>query len=428
MDLNMFDPAVMSNPYPIYASLRKQAPIVWSSALGAWMVTAYDEAVAVLQDHWAFSNQDRGCSCGAIREATLSYDLGNSAAQVLTSPTMLNTDPPDHTILRSLASKAFTPRAVTLLELRMREITEQLLPALTDGTAFDVVDVLAYPLPVIMIAEMLGIPPEDRDSFKRWSDDIISVNETSKPDDVARVRVSNQDLRRYLSGIIEERRRIPREDLISRLLEAMVGNERFGQEALVDMCILLLVSGNETTTNLISSALLALARAPAQRQKLLGDPTLLPTAVEEFLRFDGPVQIVPRIAARDVVMGDTAIAEGSMVLVMLAAADRDPARFENPDALDVTRTDNPHIAFGRGIHYCLGGPLARLEGRIALAAFLRRFPRFELASPSSPLEYGSSFVLRGLRRLDIAGYHEQRRIPARREAVLPSVFGEPCGW
>jgi cytochrome P450 len=411
VDFNMFDPAVMSNPYPMYALLRKQAPLVWSPTLSAWLVTAYDEAVAVLQDHGSFSNQDRGCSCGAIRETAILDDcgtvsnqgLGNTAAELFASPSMLNADPPDHTNLRGLASKAFTPRAVALLEPRMRQVTEELLSPLAGGTAFDVVNALAYPLPVIMIAEMLGIPPADRDSFKRWSDDVVSLNETSGPEDVARVQASNQELRRYLGEVIDHRRTAPREDLISRFLEAMVGNEWFCQDTLVDMCVLLLVSGNETTTNLISSALLALARAPAQRQKLLDDPTLLPTAVEEFLRFDGPVQIAPRIAARDVVIGNAAIAAGEMVLVMLAAADRDPARFDSPDALDVMRVENPHIAFGRGVHYCLGGPLARLEGRIALDAFLRRFPHFELASPHDPLEYGSSFVLRGLKRLEIAG-------------------------
>jgi cytochrome P450 len=411
VDLNIFDPAVLSNPYPIYAALRKQAPIVWSPTLRAWLVTAYDEAVAVLQDHCAFSNQDRGCSCGAIREVALADDHwmfstqghGNTAAEAFTSPTMLNADPPDHTKLRALASKAFTPRAIVLLEHRIRQLTEELLAPLTTGTAFDAVNVLAYPLPVIMIAELLGIPPEDHASFKRWSDSIVSLNETSSPEDAARVQASNQELRRYLSRVIDERRMAPRDDLISRFLEAMAGNAWFGQEALVDMCVLLLVSGNETTTNLIGNALLALAQAPAQRQTLLADPALLATAVEEFLRFDGPVQIAPRIAARDVVIGDTAIADGSLVLVMLAAADRDPARFDNPDALEVTRTDNPHIAFGRGVHYCLGGPLARLEGRIALDVFLRRFPHFELASRHNPLEYGSSFILRGLKRLDIVG-------------------------
>src|SRR6266540_1184494 len=217
----MFDPAVMSNPYPIYASLREQAPIVWSAGVGAWLVTAYDEAVAVLQDHRTFSNQDRGCSCGAIREVAMpsdgcapsNPDLGHTAVQAFASPTMLNADPPDHTNLRGLASTAFTPRAVALLEPRMREVVEELLSPLTTGAAFDAVNVLAYPLPVIMIAEMLGIPPEDRDSFKRWSDDVVSLNETSTPEDSMRVRGSDQELRRYLSEVIDERRRIPREDL-----------------------------------------------------------------------------------------------------------------------------------------------------------------------------------------------------------------------
>jgi cytochrome P450 len=411
MDFNMFDPEVMANPYPTYASLRKEAPILWSASLGAWLVTAYDEAAAILQDHSTFSNQDRGCSCGATSLVALPSDQwtfggqghGTAAGQSFTSPTMLNTDPPEHTKLRGLAAKAFTPRAVAQLERRVWEVADELLAPLTSGAAFDAVDALAAPLPVIMIAELLGIPSEDRASFKRWSNDIVSLNEMSTFRDIRRVRASDQELRCYLREVIDARRRSPKDDLISRFLAAMAGNEWFGEEALVDMCVLLLISGNETTTNLISSALLALAQAPAQRQKLAADTTLLPTAVEEFLRFDGPVQIVPRVAARDVVLGGTAICEGSMVMVMLAAADRDPARFDHPDVLDVTRADNPHIAFGRGIHSCLGGPLARLEGRIALEAFLRRFPHFELASPQEPLEYGPSFVLRGLKRLDIIG-------------------------
>lgn len=411
MDLNVFDSAVMANPYPTYAALRRQAPLVWSPMLDAWLVTAYDEAVAILQDHGDFSNQNRGCSCGALRPVALPLDIcaagtqecGTAAARACPAPTMLDADPPEHTRLRALASRAFTPRAVARMEARMRAVTEELLSPLTPGAAFDVVDVLAYPLPVIMIAELLGIPAEDRASFKRWSDDVVSLNETTCPAEAARIAVSDQELRRYLRAVIAERQRNPADDLISRFLEAMAGTTWFGADALVDMCVLLLVSGNETTTNLISSAVLALADAPAQRQKLLANPTLLPTAVEELLRFDGPVQVVPRVAARDVVLGATAIREGSMVMVMLAAADRDPARFDNPDVLDVTRADNPHIAFGRGIHYCLGGPLARLEGRVALEALLHRFPHFERATPNDPLEYGPSFVLRGLKRLEIVG-------------------------
>jgi cytochrome P450 len=411
MDLNMYDPAVMANPYPTYAALRQQGPLVWSPTLNGWLVTAYDEAVAILQDHGAFSNRDRGCSCGALRPVALpldscavgAQDCGTTAAQACPAPTMLDADPPEHTQLRALAARAFTPRAVALMETRMRAVTEELLSPLTPGTMFDVVDVLASPLPVITIAELLGVPADDRASFKRWSDDVVSLNETSGPAEVARAGASDQELRRYLRGVIAQRQQIPRDDLISRFLEAMEGDTWFDEDALVEMCVLLLVSGNETTTNLISSAVLALADAPDQRQMLLADPTLMPTAVEEFLRFDGPVQVVPRVATRDVVVGSTAICGGTMVMVMLAAADRDPARFAHPDVLDVTRADNPHIAFGRGIHYCLGGPLARLEGRVALEALLHRFPHFERAASVSSLEYGSSFVLRGLRRLDIVG-------------------------
>src|SRR2546427_2186257 len=233
---------------------------------------------------------------------------------------MLNSDPPNHTMLRGLASKAFTPGAVARLELRIRAIAEELLSPLTDGAVFDVVDVLAARLPVITMAHMLGISTDDHLSFKRWSDDIVSLNETTGPENAARARTSAQDLRRYLSRVVDERRAVPREDLISRFLEAIQGNDWFDEEALVDMCILLLVSGNQTTTNLISSAVLALAQAPVQRQRLLEEPTLLPAAVEEFLRFDGPVQMDPRVATCQVTIGDTAISAGSQVMVMLGAA------------------------------------------------------------------------------------------------------------
>jgi cytochrome P450 len=314
---------------------------------------------------------------------------------------MLNSDPPHHTALRGLASTAFTPGAVAQLEPRIRLVAEELLAPIAGKTTFDVVRTLAAPLPVITIAEMLGIPTEDHWSFKRWSDSITSLDEKTSPEHVAHAQSSALELRSYLRQVVDARRAAPREDLISRFVQAMEDNEWFGPDALVDMCILLMVSGSKTTTNLISSAVLALACAPVQRSRLVEDPALLPGAVEEFLRFDGPVQIDPRVATREVLVGETAISAGSKVLVMLAAANRDPARFENPATLDVARTENPHIAFGRGIHYCLGGPLARLEGRIAIEALLRRFPCFGLAGGNGALEYGPSFILRGLDRLDI---------------------------
>lgn len=392
MDLDIFDPAVKADPYPVYEALRAQGPVTWSPRLGAWLVLGYDAACAVLGDVQSFTNRRR--------ETRPRGDTAGDA-RAFSSPTMLNEEPPDHTRLRGLAARAFTPRSVALLEPRIRAITEELLAPFPCGSAFDVVDALAYPLPVIVIAEMLGIPPGDRDFFKRCSDNVVSLNETSTPEDVARVQASSRELREYLSGVIDERRTAPRDDLISRFLDAATEHPWFDDGALLDMCVLLLIAGNETTTNLISAAVLALARFPDQRRKLVEQPALMPAAVEEFLRFDGPVQLDPRIAARDATLDNATIPAGSVVHVVLTAANRDPAQFADPTSLDLTRATNPHIAFGRGIHFCLGAPLARLEARIALEALVRRFPHYELVA-SGPLEYGPSFILRGLRRLPIA--------------------------
>lgn len=386
---NILDPDIRPDPYPVYRAIRERGPVVQNPLLGFWMVLEYETAQTVLRDHETFSS---------VLETDPVLDF-------LGAPTMLFSDPPDHERLRGAVGRAFKARHVRALAPTIEEIVEELLTPLRDDPAapYDVIGELAYPLPVIVIAELLGIPPSDRDEFKTWSDGVVSLNRFAEadPDAVEEARRCADALRGYFADVIDERRRSPGDDLVTRMIEA---NEEgtVTDEEVMAACILLLVAGNETTTNLIGNAVLAFARHPDERRRVVEDPSLVRNATEEALRYDGPVQSNIRRATRDVELAGETIPEGSLVLVLLAAADRDPAVFPAPDDFDVAR-DNAaqNVAFGSGIHYCIGAPLARLEGYAALEGLLRAAPDYRVADPEAPLEYGPSFFLRGLTRLDI---------------------------
>ncbi len=385
-DYNLFDPALKPNPYPFYQRLREEGRVLQNPLLGFWMVTGYEEVLSVLRD-------PENCS-SALFGAEV-------ASSFLPAPTMLFSDPPDHERLRDVVAKAFSPRTVRSMEHRTREITEELLAPLDRAEVFDVVEGLAYPLPVIVIAEMLGVPPEDRDDFKRWSDAVVGFSSFGE-EEQGKAEVEVQELSAYFAETIERRRREPGDDLVSQLVAANTDGA-MSDEELLAACMLLLVAGNETTTNLISNSVLALGRYPDQRELLIGDPSLLQNAVEEVLRFDGPVQATPRSVLHPIECGGVEIPEGSMVLAMVAAADRDPAVFPDPDVFNIERPNaGRHVAFGYGIHHCIGSPLARLEGRIATEVLLRKAPNYRLLDDETPLEYGPNYFLRGLLQLRIA--------------------------
>src|SRR5262249_13929072 len=291
---------------------------------------------------------------------------------------MLSRDPPDHIRLRRLVTKAFTPRMVEQLRPRIQAIADALLDAVAGRGEMDLIDDYAFPLPITVIAEMLGVPAADRNQFRDWSDTLVAAA-PPMPAGPAAVEAA-EGLREYLEALFEERRRAAAADLITGLLQAEEAGDKLSQEELQGMMYLLLVAGYETTANLIGSGVLALLQHPDQLAKLRSDWALLTPAIEELLRFCSPVATSTlRFAAEEVTLGGVVIPKGEMVLVVIMAANRDPARFPSPDVLDITRSDNNHIAFGHSIHYCLGAPLARLEGEIALKTLLRRMPALRLS-------------------------------------------------
>jgi cytochrome P450 len=332
----------------------------------------------------------------AALQAQSEAETGGPAAR-----TVLGSDPPEHTRLRGLINKAFTPRRVEEMRDHIADVADSLLDAAPADQPFDVIAGLAQPLPIIIIAEMLGVPASDRERFKGWSELIAKMTSLMRPPDVnAKVAVARKELRAYFSDVIQQRRAQPQNDLITALVQAQDGADQLDDEELLGFCILLLVAGNETTTNLIGNGSLALARHPEQAEALASDQLVMSLAVEELLRYDSPVQATVRHVVSDTDIGGTAIAKGESIMAIVGAANRDPDQFDDPETLDLRRADNRHLSFGHGIHYCIGSPLARLEAEIAFTALLQRSPTIALAD--EPLEYGGTFILRGLRRLTIA--------------------------
>ncbi|HXU88875.1 MAG TPA: cytochrome P450 [Methylomirabilota bacterium] len=388
---NPMDPAFVADPYPTYHRLRAEDP-VHKSPMGFWILTRYDDVVAALRDP------------RLAKEAIAAFVAARFGAPVpITGLSMLDRDPPDHTRLRGLVSKAFTPRVVEGLRPRIQQIVDGLLDRVRDAGAMDLIDEFAYPIPVNVICEMLGVPVEDHERFKGWSLDLArGLDSILLPVDSEipkRSVASRSALADYFRELIARRRSSPRPDLLSGLIAAEEAGDKLSETELLATCILLLVAGHETTVNLIGNGTLALLRHPDQLRRLRDNPALIGTAVEELLRFDGPVQRTARIPSEDVVIDGHAIAKGEMVMPFIGAADRDPAHFRDPDRLDIGRTDNRHIAFGLGIHFCLGAPLARLEGQIAINTLVQRLPKLALATESP--EFRQSLTLRGLASLPV---------------------------
>ena len=388
-----FSPEMLADPYPAYRALYERGRVQRTSA-GHWLATGYDEVSQLLTDQRFGEAAGRG---GRIR---LSRDRREGPQRLLGRvDTMLSQDPPEHTRLRRLVSKAFTPRSVQKMRPRIQQIVDELLDAIDGRREFDLVSELAWPLPVIVIAEMLGIPREDRERFKRWSDAMVATlgGDYRALDEARR---SNEELVEYVSRVIAERRKEPRDDLISRLVAAEERGQTLSEDEMLGTVALLLVAGNETTTHLISNGMLVLFSNPDQMERLRADPSLLPSAVDELLRYTGPVQTTRRVAKMDVTLAGAEIKRGEVVIGLLAAANRDPAKYPNPDELDVARNPTDHLAFGDGIHFCLGASLARLEGQIAIGTLLQRFPDLRLLDEEP--EWAGTFAIRGVTRLRVA--------------------------
>ena len=320
---------------------------------------------------------------------------------------MAFTDPPDHTRLRRLVGRAFTPRAASRLRDQIQSVVDELLEAMVAKREVDLVHEFAFQLPSIVISDMLGVPLADRESLKTWSDDIVNFvsGEAVTVDIARRAQGSVSEARAYLLDLAEDRRRQPRDDLMSVLVEVADDGDQLTEDELVSMCVLLFFAGFETTEGLIGNGLLALMDHPDQMQQLHSDPALIDTAVEEFLRYDNSIQRQSRVAREDFLIGDKQIKKGDYVAIMIGAANRDPEQFPEPDSLEIIRDPNRHVAFGHGIHSCLGRPLARLEGQIAISAIVQRFP--EMRRLTQNLEWEHLLAIRKLKTLlvSIEGGH-----------------------
>ena len=356
------------DPFPWYARMRGESP-VFRDQRGTWNVFRYGDVQQVLSDHAVFSSE-----------------FGQGDGPIANS--LISIDPPRHRQLRALATQAFTPRAVAALEPRIGAIVAELLDALGSRTTFDMIGDFAYPLPVIVIAELLGIPPAERDRFKRWSDAVISFGGYSVM----------QEMGTYFRRMFAERRAAPRDDLITRLMEAQIDGQHLKEIELLGFCVLLLVAGNETTTNLLGNALLCFDEHPHVWEELRAQPALVPGAIEEVLRFRSPVQAMFRVVKQPTELGGQRLEPGSAVVAWIGSANRDEEQFPAADRFDIHRTNTRSLAFGHGIHFCLGAPLARLEARVALTEMLQRYAQLRRQSQAL-LEAVPSTIVYGVRQL-----------------------------
>ncbi|MFG2818519.1 cytochrome P450 [Kitasatospora sp. NPDC048365] len=383
------DPEFLRNPYPTFAALRSASPVQQVPGGGgrsSYLVTGHAEAREAFADP-------------RLSKDTARFFAGRDTGRNLhpaVSRSMLATDPPQHTRLRGLVAKSFTSGAVARLQPYIESVTDELLDAWVPGDRTDAVASLAAPLPVTVICQLLGVPEADRTAVRSWSNDLFAAG---RPD---RIDAASHAVADYLAGLVAAKRRSPDDSLLTELIRVRDGGDRLGEDELVSLAALLLVAGHETTTNLIGNGLLALLRTPEALRRLHRNPDLVGTAVDELLRLDSPVSTATfRFATEDITLGGTEIPAGSPVLIAPGAANRDPARFPEPDRLDLDRDTTGHLAFGHGIHRCLGAPLARAEATVALRALLARFPAIRLAVPAEDLEWRHTRLMRGLVSLPV---------------------------
>lgn len=379
------DGARSLDPFPHYRRMRETSPVFHDEQSGSWHAFRYDEVQRALSEHATFSSKMGG-------------DEPSETGQLFAA-SLITADPPRHRQLRSLVNQAFTPKAVDALAPRISQLTDELLDGIASAGTADLIEALAYPLPVIVIAELMGVPAADRDRFKQWSDVIVSQTRTGADD--ADHHATNVEMTGYFLDLIEQRRSRPGNDLISSLLSAEIDGQRLSVAELLGFCSLLLVAGNETTTNLIGNAVLCFAEMPGTIERLHAEPSLLPQAIEEVLRYRSPVQSMYRVTAADTVLGGVHVPAGAPLVAWIGSANRDERHFERPDQFNIDRGPSRHLAFGQGIHFCLGAPLARLEAMIALQAVLSRLPGLTLTA-GSRLERMDSTIVYGLTELPVS--------------------------
>ncbi|MEL6406072.1 MAG: cytochrome P450 [Chloroflexota bacterium] len=393
----IFSHEARANPQAVYKDMRDNDPIYMGvgpqTGNHIWFFTRYDDVVSVLRDQ-RFIKDVRKNLPPELAQRYVMEDPDPTFQMI--NHHLLNMDAPDHTRLRSLVHKAFTPKAVRDLEQRIQGIADDLIAEMKTQSSGDLLDLFAFPLPITVIAEMLGVEKERRDDFRRWTRTILFGT------DMQASQLAVMELVQYTNDLIKERREEDRGDILSGLVRAEEDGDTLSHMELISMIFLLLVAGHETTVNLIGNGMLALMQHPDQYDLLKGNFDLMPTAVEEMLRYNGPVETpTTRFASEDIEVSGVTIPQGDIVLPSLLAANRDPAVFENPDTLDITRDPNPHVAFGHGIHYCLGAPLARMEGTIAIRALLDNFPNMQLNTDVDKLEWSQNLLLHGMTAMPV---------------------------
>ena len=397
--LSPFNSQFAANPFPLLAQMRSmgaivQIPIPFDSTQRAWLVTRMEEAVQVLKDR--NFTVDRSLTSSDVAQG---QQQETSGAPSFLARSMISVDEPDHRRLRGLVSKAFTPKYIQSLRPSIQQIADELLDKVQKQGSMDLVEDYAYPLPINVISDMLGVPHKNREQIRLWSETIAGGSRGSREEQRERVRAFSN----YVVQLVAEKRQHPQNDLISHLIQLEEEGDRLSEPELLSMIGLLIFAGHETTSNLIGIGSLVLLDHPEQLEKMKADVSLVPSAVEELLRINGPVlSPAPRFATEDVELGGQHIHRGDIVLVALASANRDEAQFTQPDEVDIARSLNRHIAFGQGIHICLGAPLARLEGDIAFTTLLRRMPNLRLNVPRETITWRGGFNLRGLTSLPVA--------------------------
>ncbi len=390
----LLDPEVLADPYPLYRQLRTHDPVHWDPYLHAWVVTRYQDVVEVLT-HFSADRTPTPEQLSSLGLSSLS-----PIAEVMVRQ-MLFMDPPAHTRLRGLAAFAFTPARVAVLREHIQDICDRLIDKVLAKGSMEVIRDLAAPLPAIVTAEMLGVPAGDHEQLKEWSAIFAEMlgNFQHNPDHAPRVLRALEGMTAYFRSAIRDLGEHPGPGLINSFLAAEINGDRFTEEEVVANTIVTMVGGQETTTNLIGNGILTLLRNPAEMRRLSADPALIVSGVEELLRYESPSQHTARITPLDATMGKKPIRKGEAVIAVMAAANRDPERFPDPDRLDLARQDNRHVAFGWGPHFCFGAPLARIEGQVAFASLLRRLPN--LALPPQKLVWRTNLGLRGLTELHV---------------------------
>jgi cytochrome P450 len=397
----LLDPDVLADPYPLYSRLRRESPVHWDAYLGAWVMTRYADVVDVFQNFSAA----RVPTPEQLDDMHLS-ELGPVARVMVRQ--MVFMDPPSHTRVRTLAARAFTPRRVEILRGHIQDVSNRLLneiegrrPSSGRGVMDAIAD-LGAPLPAQVTTEMLGVPSSDWQRLEAWSRDFAELlgDVQQKSGRTARVLQGMEEMTGYFREAVRRQAEAPTDGLVNALAVAEVGGDRFSEDEVVANLIATMVGGLETTTNLIGNGLLSLLRNPLQLERLRSDPALMPSAVEEMLRYESPSQRAVRVAPRDVEIAGRLIRKGEAVIAVIGAANRDPSRFPEPDRLDLGRQDNRHVAFGWAGHFCFGAPVARIEAQIALATLLRRLPRLRLEP--EPLVWRENLGLRGLRALRVS--------------------------